>query len=288
MPAVSVIIPTFNRASPLLRAVASVLCQSFREKEVIVVDDGSSDGTAEALAPLGNRVRYVRHHGNRGVSAARNTGIRNSSGPLIAFLDSDDYWLPRKLDIQTRFFALHPDCVACQAEEIWIRNGVRVNPRKIHQKPSGDIFEASLRLCLVSPSAAMLKRSLLEEVGLFDETLPACEDYDLWLRIACRYPVHVIREYLLVREGGAPDQLSARYRGMDRFRIRAIVKLLHTAPLTEARRRAALDELERKCRIYGNGCLRRGKTGEGNYYLRLPGELRDAAGRRALPLEEAL
>jgi glycosyltransferase involved in cell wall biosynthesis len=278
MPLVSVIIPTYNRAEKVTRAVSSALSQDFPAMEVVVVDDGSTDGTREALAPFAGRIRYLRHEANRGVSAARNTGIERSSGPLVAFLDSDDYWLPGKLEIQTRFFRGHPDRVACQAEEIWIRNGRRVNPRKNHRKPTGDIFEASLRLCLVSPSAVMLRRSVLGEVGLFDETLPACEDYDLWLRISCRYPVHLIREFLLVKEGGAPDQLSARYRGMDRFRIRAIVKLLETAPLTEPQRRAAFEELERKCRIYGNGCLRRERTEEGNYYLSLPADL--ASGRR--------
>jgi glycosyltransferase involved in cell wall biosynthesis len=283
MPAVSVIIPTFNRAEKVIRAVSSVLSQGFADTEIVVVDDGSEDMTREALAPFAGRVRFLRHEVNRGVSAARNTGILNSSGPLIAFLDSDDYWLPNKLRIQAGFFSRDPDCVACQAEEIWIRNGRRANPRKIHEKPSGDIFEASLRLCLVSPSAAMLRRSVLEEVGLFDETLPACEDYDLWLRIACRYPIPVIREYLLVKEGGAADQLSARYRGMDRFRIRGIVKLLQAAPLTGDRRRAALDELERKCRIYGNGCLRRGKTEEGNYYFNLPAELKAGAAGPPFP-----
>ncbi|MBW1817791.1 MAG: glycosyltransferase family 2 protein [Deltaproteobacteria bacterium] len=275
MQGVSVIIPTFNRAEKLVRAVSSALSQSAPPAEVIVVDDGSTDHTKSALAPLIHRITYVRHRENRGVSAARNTGLRRSGAEFIAFLDSDDHWVEDKLAVQTRFFRRHPDAVACQTEEIWIRGGRRVNPKKKHKKPSGDIFSASLKLCLVSPSAVMLRRSLLDEVGLFDESLPACEDYDLWLRIGCRYPIHLIPEYLVVKEGGAPDQLSARYPGMDRFRIRAMVKLLKTAPLSERQRRAATEKLALKCRIYGNGCLKRGKTEEGRYYLNLPADMKD-------------
>jgi len=158
----------------------------------------------------------------------------------------------------------------CQTEETWIRNGRRANPGKRHLKPSGDIFEPSLVLCLVSPSAVMLKRALLDEVGVFDEGLPACEDYDLWLRIACRYPVFLIRQSLVVKEGGHPDQLSARFRGMDRFRIKALEKLLREGPLHESRKKTALTELSRKCQIYGTGCLKRGKKSEAAYYFKLP------------------
>jgi len=270
MPAVSVIIPTFNRAGKVIRAVASVLNQTFEDHEIIVVDDGSSDGTRDSLDRFHHYITYILHWENSGVSAARNTGISASKSPLISFLDSDDYWLPGKLAAQVDFFRHNPDAVACQTGEIWIRNGVRVNPRKRHLKPSGDIFEPSLKLCLISPSAVMLKRSVLNEMGLFDEDLPACEDYDLWLRISSRYPVHLIPEDLVIKEGGDPDQLSSLHKGMDRFRIRALVKLIESGRLTERQLKATLKELEVKCRIYGNGCLKRGKEEEGRRYLRLP------------------
>ncbi|MCF8129267.1 MAG: glycosyltransferase family 2 protein, partial [Deltaproteobacteria bacterium] len=160
------------------------------------------------------------------------------------------------------------------------RNGKRVNPRNRHLKPSGDVFEPSLELCLVSPSAVMLKRALLEEVGLFDEDLPACEDYDLWLRIACRYPVFLIRQSLVIKEGGHGDQLSARFPGMDRFRIMALVKLLQESPLTESQQKTALNELHRKCRIYAGGCLKRGKETEAAYYLKLPSTLENSRDKK--------
>lgn len=274
MTAVSVIIPTYNRARKLLRAISSVLYQTFIDYEVIVVDDGSNDGTAACLEPVMGRIEYLRHPDNMGVSAARNKGIKASRYPFIAFLDSDDYWLPKKLSTQMDFFKRNPKAVACQTEEIWIRKGLRVNPRKRHLKPSGEIFVPSLKLCLVSPSAVVLKRSLLDEVGLFDEDLPACEDYDLWLRISCRYPIHLIPRRLVVKEGGFPDQLSSNFKGLDLFRIKALVKLLRGGQLTDVQLQATLQALTIKCEIYGSGCLKRGKKEEGEYYLRLPEDLK--------------
>jgi hypothetical protein len=192
---------------------------------------------------------------------------------LIAFLDSDDYWLPQKLEIQKDFFTRHPDSMICQSQEIWIRGGKRVNPQKKHLKPDGQIFKASLKRCLVSPSAVMLRRDLMEEVGFFDEDLPVCEDYDLWLRIACRHPVHLIDKCLVIKEGGNADQLSMRFTGMDRFRIRSIVKLIKSGALSKDQKAAALAELTVKCRIYGTGCLKRKKFEEGRRYLSLPQEM---------------
>jgi len=270
MAAVSVVIPTFNRSQKVVRAISSVLSQTFTDVEIIVVDDGSTDGTKKEVEQFDDIVTYVAHSSNLGVSAARNTGIKGSGAPLIAFLDSDDHWLPEKLAAQVCFFNEHPEAVACQTEELWIRNGRRVNPMKKHLKPSGDIFEPSLKLCLVSPSAVMLKRSLLDEVGLFDEDLPVCEDYDLWLRISCRYPIHLIKEALVVKEGGHPDQLSSRLKGMDRFRIKALVKLIKSGVLNEEQLAVTIKELSSKCRIYGNGCLKRGKMEEGECFLHLP------------------
>jgi glycosyltransferase involved in cell wall biosynthesis len=270
MPCVSVIIPTFNRSRKIIRALGSVLRQTFRDYEIIVVDDGSIDDTYQALTPYMPMIRYVRHKVNRGVSAARNSGIRRAAAPCIAFLDSDDYWIEEKLSVQMEFIERNQGTLACQTEEIWIRDGRRVNPRKKHRKPSGDIFGQSLKLCLVSPSSVVLKRSLLDEIGLFDENLPAAEDYDLWLRISCRYPVYLIDKALVVKEGGHADQLSRGFIGMDRFRIKAIVKLLESGTLTNAQKRTAMDELSIKCRIYGKGCMKRDRKAEGYFYLSLP------------------
>lgn len=274
MTEVSVIIPTFNRADKILRAVSSVLDQSFRDFEIIVVNDGSDDNTDEILASYRDNIHYINHNQNLGVSAARNSGIKVSRSPLIAFLDSDDYWLPEKLDVQVKFFRDNIDAVVCQTDEIWVRNGVRVNPRVKHIKPSGDIFEPSLRLCLVSPSAVVLRRTLLDEVGLFDEQFPVCEDYDLWLRISCRYPIHLIDKKLVVKEGGNPDQLSSSLKGMDRFRIKAMIKLLKSGQLNKKMISSVIKELEIKSTIYGEGCIKRGKMEEGSYYLNLPTQMK--------------
>jgi glycosyltransferase involved in cell wall biosynthesis len=271
---VSVIIPTYNRAQKVSRAILSVLNQTFNDIELIVIDDGSVDETADELARFKDRIVIIRHPENLGVSAARNSGIKASRSSLIAFLDSDDYWMPEKLETQVRYFSENSDAVVCQTEEIWMRNGIRVNPWNKHLKPSGDIFERSLKLCVVSPSAVMIRRSIFDEIGLFDEEFPVCEDYDLWLRIGCRYPIHLINKYLLVKEGGHLDQLSSMLKGMDRFRIKAMVKLLEKGCLSDIQSAAVNLELERKCRIYGNGCIKRGKTEEGNYFLQLPDKIK--------------
>jgi glycosyltransferase involved in cell wall biosynthesis len=270
MAEVSVIIPTYNRARKVARAVASVLYQTHADYELIVVDDGSRDNTGETLSLFPSRIIRLVHDGNRGVSAARNTGITASGAPLIAFLDSDDYWLPEKLAVQVAFFKAHPKAMACQTQEIWIRKGLRVNPRKKHLKPSGRIFVPSLKLCLVSPSAVMVRRSLLDEVDLFDEAFPVCEDYDLWLRVSCKYPIHLLNKDLVIKEGGAPDQLSKSLMGMDRFRIKSLVKIIESGCLIARQRNAALRELRAKCEVYGKGCMKRGKKEEGEYYLQLP------------------
>lgn len=266
-PQVSVIIPTYNRGWVVKEAVDSVLAQNFKNFELIVVDDGSTDHTREILNAYRGSIKLF-HQANKGVSAARNRGISEASGDCVAFLDSDDLWLQGKLSRQVEFFSQTPEALICQTEEIWIRDGVRVNPKKRHKKPSGFIFKPSLALCLVSPSAVMIKRSLLEAVGGFDETLPACEDYDLWLRISCRHPVYLINTPLIIKRGGHNDQLSAS-PGLDRYRIRAIQKVMESGLLTESQYLAAGKTLKDKCDIYASGCRKRGRTDEARYYTKL-------------------
>jgi glycosyltransferase involved in cell wall biosynthesis len=263
-PLVSVIIPTYNRGWTVRDAIDSVLGQTYADVELIVVDDGSTDRTPQMLDAYGDRLRVIRQ-ANQGVSAARNHGIGESSGPLIALLDSDDIWLPKKLAVQVDFFKMNPAALICQTEEIWIRNGLRVNPGKRHRKPSGMIFERSLELCLVSPSAVMVRRELIEKVGLFDESLPACEDYDLWLRVGCRFPVHLLDKPLTIKRGGHADQLS-RLSSLDKYRIRSLVKLIEKGRLTPTQRNAAVIALRKKCAVYANGCLKRGRLDEALRY----------------------
>jgi len=264
---VSVIIPTYNRGWILKEAIESVLAQDFVEFELIVVDDGSTDNTRDILNEYKEDIIICRQP-NKGVSAARNLGIASASGSFIAFLDSDDLWLPDKLSIQIAFFEAHEDALVCQTEETWIRNGVRVNPKKRHQKFSGHIFQDSLSLCLISPSAVMIKRSLFEEIGLFDESLPACEDYDLWLRISCQYPVYLIDTPLIIKRGGHADQLS-RLPALDKYRIQALKKIIESNLLSKEQYLAAVKILKEKCAIYSQGCLKRGRKFEALDYIRL-------------------
>ncbi|MDR2934256.1 MAG: glycosyltransferase [Candidatus Adiutrix sp.] len=257
-PLVSVIIPTFNRAWSLGRAIDSVLAQDYRPLELIVVDDGSTDETSRLLAPLAAKGRLrLLGQPNRGVSAARNAGLAAAQGSLLAFLDSDDEWLPGKLEAQVEFLEHHPEQGLVQTQERWYRGGRRVNPGRRHRKLAGDIFIPSLSLCLISPSAVMLRRELLDEAGLFDEDLPAAEDYDLWLRILARHPAGLIDRELVIRHGGRPDQLSAR-PALDRWRILALEKILR-ADLSPERRRAAEAELARRQAIYDAGLQKRSR-----------------------------
>ena len=266
MPTVSVIIPTYNRAWAIREALDSILAQDYRDFEIVVVDDGSTDNTQQILESY-QQVSVVRQD-HLGVSAARNAGIARAAGSLIAFLDSDDSWLPGKLSVQVGMFDTNPDVLICQTEEIWIKNGVRINPKKRHKKYSGMIFEHCLELCIVSPSAVMMRRCLFDKIGGFDETLSVGEDYDLWLRISCRFPVYLIKTPLVIKRGGHPDQLSAR-RCMDRFRIHALTKILESTQLSPQQYRAAHLALKKKCAIYAAGCLKRGRLQEANRYMRL-------------------
>ena len=255
-PLVSVVIPTYNRSASVRQAVESVLAQNYRPLEPIVVDDGSDDDTAALLRPMAEsgRLRLISQP-NRGVSAARNTGIMASKGALIAFLDSDDEWLPGKVEAQVDYFRRNPEAVLVQTQERWMRQGRRVNPGRKHLKKAGDIFLDSLKLCLISPSAVMLKKSLLDEVGLFDENLPACEDYDLWLRVLVKYPAGLIDREYLIRHGGRPDQLSAAH-SLDQYRAAALEKILRQ-PLSPDRRLAAEEELHIRRSIYEAGRAKR-------------------------------
>jgi glycosyltransferase involved in cell wall biosynthesis len=266
-PLVSVIIPTYNRGWIVQEAIDSVLDQDFRDYELIVVDDGSDDNTREMLSAYGKAITILRQP-NRGVSAARNRGIAEAAGQLIAFLDSDDLWLPGKLASQVKFFEENADAVVNQTQEIWVRNGVRVNPKKRHHKFSGMIFERSLALCLVSPSAVMIKKGLFDDVGLFDEQLPACEDYDLWLRISCRYPVHLIDHPLIIKRGGHDDQLS-KAAGLDKYRIQSLIKIIDSDLLTAQQYRAAVFSLKEKCDVYAGGCRKRGREEEAEHFTSL-------------------
>ncbi len=269
MPHVSVILPSWNRADWLKKSIDSVLEQTFRDFELIVVDDASTDSTQEILTSYSGKFRSITFAKNLGVSAARNAAVKNCDSEWIAFLDSDDFWHPHKLQKQIAQTVIRAECPIHFTDEIWIRNGVRVNPKKKHQKLEGWIFKPSLELCLMSPSTVLLKRDLFEVHGLFDETLPICEDYDLWLRLTAQHQVALLNEKLMTRHGGHADQLSLSEWGIDRYRVQSIIKILKTEKLSPEDRSAAIVVLRKKCEILINGFHKRGKLQEVEKYEKI-------------------
>jgi glycosyltransferase involved in cell wall biosynthesis len=274
---VSVIITTYNRRRFLREAALSVLQQDYPDKEIIIVDDGSTDNSIEEVKDL--PVRYAWKE-NSGISSARNKGIEAAQGEYIAFLDVDDLWKKNKLSTQISQMKAKEHS-ASYTDEIWIRDGKRLNQKLRHKKYSGMIFGHCLPLCIISPSSAVIKREIFEDVGLFDESLPVCEDYDMWLRVTARYPVLFVERPLIIKRGGHEDQLSRRYDGMDRFRIQAIVKILQDRCLDGAMRAQAVEELRKKCRIYAGGAMRRGRAEEAQYYLSLALKAAESEAQRA-------
>ena len=271
---ISVIIPTYNRASYLSEAIRSVLEQDYFKHcgnkscfELLVIDDGSTDGTKEVVLSFGKKVNY-HYQRHRGVSAARNHGLRLSSGDYIAFLDSDDLWVEKKIRTQISYLEAYPKAMVCYTEEKWIRDGVFVNPKKKHRKYSGWIFDKVLPLCLLSLSSALFRRGVFDIIGVFDEALPACEDYDLGIRLAHRFPIHLIDFPLIVKRGGHPDQLSRQYWGMDRFRVYALEKALNL-DLNPDQEQAVRNEIVKKCQILIQGFRKRNRQQEERQYLAL-------------------
>lgn len=311
---VSVIIPTFNRAHILSRAIDSVFKQTYKNYELIVIDDGSSDNTEKlfdnyfesfvneelnkyefkesrsdfntileskeqplnlnflknikykiyiycSASSLEDKIIYIKLLKNYGVSKARNIGIKLAKGELISFLDSDDEWLPLKLEKQVSCFQ-KTNFNLCHSDETWIRNSKKVNQMKKHQKFGGFIFHKCLPLCVISPSAVMIHKRVFDEIGYFDETLKICEDYDLWLRICARYEVNYIDEQLIIKYGGHSDQLSRKAWGNDIYRVRSLIKILKLQENSKIYlNNENLEEtrltLLRKCEILKNGFLKR-------------------------------
>jgi glycosyltransferase involved in cell wall biosynthesis len=258
-PFVSVIIPTFNRRERCARAVRSVCNQTWTDWELIVVDDASDDGTCaeELFAGQSGNTRYLRNEMNCGVSQARNLGVCHARGEWIAFLDSDDEWHRKKLEKQVAWIRAHPQYRIVQTREIWIRNGVRVNPPKTHEKVADYIFTQSIKRCMITPSSVMIRRNFFERTGGFNESLPACEDYDLWLRITLRHPVGLVDDHLLTRYGGHNDQLSATIEVLDKYRIRALLNVLYHEGPGDDQRKLCCETVVKKARIVAAGLKKR-------------------------------
>ena len=260
---ISVIIPTFNRKETLKRAIQSVVMQSYTPYEIIVIDDGSNDGTKEWLKDNFTNVKYI-YQKNSGVSSARNKGIKFARGDWIALLDSDDEWLPSKLKDQANEIELNPAAKFLHTNEIWIRNGVRVNQMKKHKKYGGYIFEKCLDMCRISPSSVLIQKDIFDEIGMFDETIKVCEDYDLWLRFASKYPVHFLDQPLIKKYGGHSDQLSKVDDGIESYRIRSLKKIMNSGILNKKQKTITKDVLVKKMYIYAKGLEKRNKIRELN------------------------
>jgi len=285
---ISVIIPTYNRVQLLKRAVASVIDQSYRNIELIIVDDGSTDDTSSFVRSVNRDIHYIAIH-HSGVSAARNRGIEAAAGAWIAFLDSDDYWLKDKLERQLHYVHTvrpddpsHEEYLICHTDEVWIRKGKRINQGKKHAKHAGWFFVPSLQLCLISPSSVMIHSCLFERVGLFDEDFEFVEDYDLWLRITAGYPVGYLNEALTVKHGGHDDQLSGRIDGIEKYRIRSLEKIISSGNLRTDFLDAALKVYQKKASIYMEGCRKRGKHREAE---ELQARMQDLLTRASTPVE---
>ena len=263
---ISIVIPTFNRIGSLPRALDSALNQTYQPSEIIVVDNGSSDGTTKLLRERYPSIRLLIEK-KLGVSAARNKGIRHSKFQWIALLDSDDAWDKTKLEKQKNALASSLDQFRLvHTDEIWIKNGNKFNQMKKHQKFGGDIFNNCLSLCCISPSSVLINKNIFKEVGYFDESLPVCEDYDLWLKICSQEKILFINQKLTLKYGGHKDQLSKTYWGMDRFRIKSLENLILNYKLKPDQKINAIKTIVKKLKIIVNGAYKRNNSSIINKY----------------------
>jgi len=265
---ISVIIPTYNRKDALIRAIDSVLSQTYTDFELIIVDDGSTDDTSLMFKDNDNengKIKYI-YQENGGVSKARNTGIKFAKGDFIAFLDSDDEWLPKKLEKQVDFLKKNKNIKICHTNEIWIKNGLRINQHNKHKKYGGWIYQKSLYLCLISPSAVIIHKSIFEDVGMFNEEFKAGEDYDLWLRITPYYEIGFLDDFLIKKYGGHEDQLSIQW-GIDTYRILSLENMINNHDLNKEYYDETLSVLTTKLNILYKGFLKYGKVEEAEEYL---------------------
>ena len=268
---ISVVIPTFNRFIYLERAIKSVLNQTISVNEIIIVDDGSDDGTSEFIHSNYPNLKYI-FQSNSGVSAARNTGIKAASSNWIAFLDSDDAWVTNKIQKQITELELNPEMNFCHSNEIWIRNGREIKQKNTHKKFGGFIFDKCLDKCRISPSTVICRKSLLIKLNGFDEDLAICEDYDLWLRITSNNPVIYIEKPLIIKYGGHQDQLSRNSEGIESYHIKSLEKLLKQDFHSE-HRIAMENMLINKLKIYANGAKKRGRVNIYNKFIKRIDEL---------------
>ena len=248
---IDIIIPSYNRKQLLKRAVSSVYQQTYQNWRLFIVDDGSTDGTHEEK--YGNKSQLFRLRQNKGVSYARNYGIKQGQAEWLAFLDSDDEWQTHKLEKQIEYSYKNPNYSLIHCNELWIKNGKLLNQKKRHKKQGGRIFISSVDLCCISPSAVLVKREVFDELGFFKEHFPVCEDYDFWLRFSSRYEVGFLDFALVLKYGGHSDQLSKKYFAMDYWRVKALFPFLTDENLSPRERTQVKQVLIKKTEILLKG-----------------------------------
>lgn len=261
---VSVIIPVLNRHNTIQTAIDSVTRQTMPASEIIVIDDGSSPQITHKNTPA----RIIRHTTNQGVSAARNTGIHASKSDWIACLDSDDVWHPTHLEKLLQYLTDNPLYRWAQSNEQWIRNGHHLNKKRYHKKPIDWGFLASLDRCIVTPSAVIIHRSMFDEFGVFNTNLPACEDYDLWLRFFLYRPIGYCQETTVTKYGGHNDQLSTTIHALDHYRVYSLIQLLQKN-LPRDYRAKTIDVALKKLAILIHGAKKRNHIHSLSNYQRL-------------------
>ncbi len=291
IPLFSVIIPFYQREDLLLEALQSALNQSCKEYEIILINDGTphiSDKLQRCIAdyPV---IRYVEQPHSGFPGAVRNRGVAHATGEWLAFLDSDDLWVPHKLErckayingagstamsAGTDSTALHLHNLPkvyplIHSREEWIRNGERVSQRKQKHAREGDIFFDALKKCIIGPSTTVMRRDIFLELGGFREDIEIAEDYELWLRYCDRYKVSYIEEPLVIKRAGPWEQLSTKYQEIEIFRIHALKELVDREIFTKDHQQEASQELARKCHIYGMGAEKRGDQHRADTYYSL-------------------
>lgn len=262
---ISVIIPTYNRKSMVVDAITSVLNQTCKPHEIIVVDDGSDDGTDTLFPMEGVTYHKIKHSGFPG--EVRNIGVGLSTGDYIAFLDSDDIWLEEKLEKQVSYFKDNPQCKILHTKERWIRDGKVISQKKRKHKRSGDLFKDSLQGCILGPSTVLMTRTLFNNFNGFNPSIEVGEDYDLWLRITDRESICYLDDELIVKHAGHGDQLSFKYGFIEPFKIEVLEDLILNYNLKSQNKLFAIEALENKYEIIINGCLKRGKEAEAQQYI---------------------
>jgi len=214
---VSVVIPVYNRANTIRDAISSIFIQDI-VSEIIIIDDASEDSLIHFLEPYSSRIKYYRCNQNKGVSAARNIGVDIAKSKYIAFLDSDDIFLNKKIEKQLSFM-IDNNLKISHSNEFWYRGNRYINQNKNNLRYGGYIFDKVLDKCRVSPSSLMIERELFMSVGGFDESLRVCEDYEFILRVAPFNEIGYIDEKLITKRSITDDQLSSSIEYIESIRL---------------------------------------------------------------------